>query len=722
MGKEVDREGKEAKDSSEDNKKLSKEVQNAGDSAEKAKGSFSTLGEAIKGGLGAAAKISTAAIGAAAAGIGTLVKDSVASYAEYEQLVGGVQTLFGDSADTVLKNADKAFMTSGMDANSYMNTTIQGAAALIKSLGGDTAKAAELMDISIQDMSDNVNKMGTNMESVQNAYRGFSRGNFTMLDNLALGFSGTKEGMEELLETASKMSGVAYDINSYADIVEAIHVVQSEMGITGTTAEEAAGTVTGSVATMKAAWKNLSIEMVKPDGDINGAFKSLGDSVSGVIDNMYPKVEQALGGVGELISAAAPEIAKGIQTMFPKIVPPLLKSATSMVGAIGKGLIKAAPELLSVTSDMMKDLWGNFASSDLGVFDWVKEDAIQVVDTVKGIFKNIDFKAIRDSFANVGTAFNNTFATIGDVVAWVSDNVLSPLIEWGANDVLPNVLDSLAAGAEILSSALDFLKEPALAVWDGFLKPLAEGAGIVISGGLDLIADSLTSIANELEDVDWSGFWDDISNGEFFANWKRGADGIAEWFDTHGKDIDDFFGSSGFGSKWNEFWQSVGAEARETQEMWTACFQIIGHYLGEFVRDWEAGAKSITDAIDSIKKKYGEFKEIWGAGVDTIKEGSEKTVGGIAFKYLKSKLPGFAEGGRVTQPTIAMIGEREPETIIPDSKRGAFGNTTQNISVTINGAYNIENPESRQSLIEEMSRELAGLGISQRRAVGGRGW
>ena len=690
------------------------------DGIKEASKDFSTLGSKIKSGAEELAKVSTAAFGAAAAGVSALVKQSVSAYADFEQLAGGIETLFGEASSKVMKDAEQAYKTAGLSANEYMETSIQSAAALINSLDGDQQKAADLMNVSIVDMADNVNKMGTSMESVQNAYRGFSRGNFTMLDNLALGFAGTKEGMQELIDKAEELSGVAYDINSYADIVEAIHVVQSEMGITGTTAKEASETISGSIAALKSSWKNLAVEMAREDGDVGGAFKAIGENAGTVIDNIMPRVEQAIGGVGDLITTAAPEISKAVSNLLPKILPSLMKSAASLTGAVGKSLIKAAPELLAATGGMMKELWGSFASSDLGVFDWVKEDAIQVVDTVKGIFKNIDFNAIKDSFAKVGSALNNAFSTIGDGIAWVTENIISPVAEWAANDVLPKVFDVIAGGADILTSALNFLKEPALSVWDGFLKPLAEGAGIVISGGLDLIADSVTSIANGLEGVDWSGFWDDISSGEFFADWEIGAKAIGDWFDTHGKDIDEFFGSSGFGAKWNEFWQGVGAEAQTTQEMWKDCFTIIGHYLGEFVRDWEAGAKAITDAIDKVKKKYDDFKDSWGVGADTIKESSQKTVGGIAFNYLKSKLPGFAEGGRVTQPTIAMIGEREPETIIPDSKLGAVG-STYNVTVNIDGTgKNAE--EIADEAVEVLSRKFSFLGIQQQRAVGGRGW
>ena len=194
----------------------------------------------LKGKLAGGAKVLAkgfAIAGVAAAGAVTAItKSAIDSYAEMEQLKGGVETLFGDYASSVIENSNNAWKTAGMDANQYMETTIQSAAAMINSLGGDQKKAAELSDMAITDMADNVNKMGTTMESVQDAYRGFSRGNFIMLDNLALGYAGSKQGMQELLDKAEEISGVKYDISSYSDIVQAIHVVQDEMGITGTTA------------------------------------------------------------------------------------------------------------------------------------------------------------------------------------------------------------------------------------------------------------------------------------------------------------------------------------------------------------------------------------------------------------------------------------------------------------------------------------------------------
>ena len=222
--------------------KIGADVTGANEGIDGVKKKTQSLAQSIDKGLTTAAKVGTAAIGAGAAAAGALVKQAVEAYGEYEQLVGGVETLFGDAAGTVQKNAAKAFKAAGMSANDYMSTAIAFSASLIQSLGGDTVKAAEIADLAITDMSDNVNKMGTSAEMVQNAYRGFVRQNFTMLDNLALGYGGTKEEMNRLLADAERLSGVKYDISSLSDIIKAIHVVQSELEITGRTAKESATT------------------------------------------------------------------------------------------------------------------------------------------------------------------------------------------------------------------------------------------------------------------------------------------------------------------------------------------------------------------------------------------------------------------------------------------------------------------------------------------------
>lgn len=320
--------------------------------------------------------------------------DAVMSYGEIEQLKGGIETLFGDSAQKVLADADQAFRTAGMSASQYMDTSIQSAASLINSLGGDQEKAAELMNMSITDMADNVNKMGTNMEAVQNAYRGFSRGNFSMLDNLALGFAGTKEGMQDLLDKAQEISGIEYDISSYSDIVEAIHVVQDEMGITGTTAKEAAGTIQGSMGAMKAAWENFVAGIADPDANLGDLISNLVDTSTTALDNIVPVLGRTLSGAGVVIERLAPVVMQKIPEIFKDLgpdlgeaalamveyiadaftenVPKLLEAGASMIQSLGEGLTEGIPQFLEMALPLIEDFSESFKENvghlvDLGI-------------------------------------------------------------------------------------------------------------------------------------------------------------------------------------------------------------------------------------------------------------------------------------------------------------------------------------------------------------------
>ena len=312
--------------------------------------------------------------------LGSAVKDfavsAVSSYGDVEQLRGGVETLFGDSAQKVMENADKAFKTAGMSASDYMETSIQSAASLINSLGGDQARAAELMDMSITDMADNVNKMGTSMDAVQNAYRGFSRGNFTMLDNLALGFAGTKEGMQDLLDKAQEISGIEYDISSYSDIVEAIHVVQEEMGITGTTSKEAAETIQGSLSAMKSAWDNLVAGIADPDADMGELILNLVDSAETALDNVLPAVERTFDGIGEAVTELAPVIIEKI----PEIADQILEAAGGAVSGI-----------LDSIFSMMSEIQIPFPIEDIlnGLVEMIQQNVPIVVSAVSGIVSTV---------------------------------------------------------------------------------------------------------------------------------------------------------------------------------------------------------------------------------------------------------------------------------------------------------------------------------------------
>lgn len=343
-----------------------------------------------KGMLGATTMMFSAAaagVTAVGAGVVSLTKQATSAYGEYEQLAGGIETLFGEAAPKVMEDAANAFSDAGMSINKYMETSIQSAAALINSLEGDQQKAADLMNVSIIDMSDNVNKMGTTMEAVQNAYRGFSRGNFTMLDNLALGFSGTKQGMEELLEKAKEISGIEYDISSYADIVQAIHVVQQEMGISGTTMKEAGSTITGSLGAVKAAWENLITGIANENADIGDLFNKLIASIfgengqGGFLSNMLPRIEQALKGIVEFVKVGAerlPEVAL-------EILPDLIGSFTEVINDIMTSLSEKSDEIIDNLGKLLEIIIENaldLLSSVIGALPIVFQIALKLITSL----------------------------------------------------------------------------------------------------------------------------------------------------------------------------------------------------------------------------------------------------------------------------------------------------------------------------------------------------
>ena len=268
---------------------------------------------------------------AAAGAVAGLVTKSVQAYADFEQLTGGVETLFKDSAPKVQEYANNAYKTAGLSANEYMETVTSFSASLLQSVGGDTAKAASLADMAITDMADNANKMGSDMESIQNAYQGFAKQNYTMLDNLKLGYGGTKEEMQRLLKDAKKISGVKYDISSYADIVDAIHVVQTEMGITGTTAKEAEQTISGSLAGMKSAWGNLLTSLVQGGDSFDQNVTNLISSVKTFAGNVIPVAKSALSGIVTLISELAPVIMAEVPSLLSDLLPQVVNAGMQLV-------------------------------------------------------------------------------------------------------------------------------------------------------------------------------------------------------------------------------------------------------------------------------------------------------------------------------------------------------------------------------------------------------
>ena len=361
--------------------KIGADTSEADEKIDKTGDKTSSLGEKLSKGLGTVSKAAVAGVAAGATAIAALGTQAISSYSDYEQLVGGVKTLFGTEAETVeeyaasvgksvdevsseynsliaaqstvFDNANNAYKNAGLSANEYMETVTSFAASLVSSVGGDTEIAAKKADLAITDMADNANKMGSSMESIQNAYQGFAKQNYTMLDNLKLGYGGTKEEMQRLLEDANKINAqqgiiTDYQIDSYADIVDAIHVVQDEMGIYGTTANEAAGTIQGSIGMMKSAWANLLTGLSDPDQDLGTLMGNLTDSVVTVWNNISPRIQEVLPRITEAISTMIGTLGEQLPGILSGILPSLVDGATSLV----TGLMAALPEVLTVLAEI----------------------------------------------------------------------------------------------------------------------------------------------------------------------------------------------------------------------------------------------------------------------------------------------------------------------------------------------------------------------------------
>lgn len=300
----------------------------------------------------------------------TVGKEALDSYADYEQLVGGVETLFKDSSGIVENYANNAYKTAGLSANDYMETVTSFSASLLQSLDGDTAKVAEVSNMAVTDMADNANKMGTDMSSIQNAYQGFAKQNYTMLDNLKLGYGGTKSEMERLLSDAQKISGVKYDISNLNDVYQAIHVVQGELGITWTTAKEASTTIQGSVSAMKSAWQNMLTGIADDNADFDGLINNLVDSIVTAGENILPRVETIIDGVIELVMSTTeiiiddlPQIIEtgrgmisGLLQGIQEMLPELASSAFLIIQELVTSLLESLPQLLQMGIDLLTEL------------------------------------------------------------------------------------------------------------------------------------------------------------------------------------------------------------------------------------------------------------------------------------------------------------------------------------------------------------------------------
>lgn len=460
---------------------------------EKAKKDASSAGQGITKGLSGVgkavsgiAKASAIGIGAGATAVGFLAKQSVSAYSEYEQLSGGVKKLFGDSYKSVMDFASESYKTSGVSANQYIEQVTSFSAALINSLGGDTQKAAEQADVAMRAMSDNVNTFGTDMGSVQNAFQGFAKSNYTMLDNLKLGYSGTKSEMERLIADANEYAaanGKAADlsISSFSDIVTAIELIQEKQGIAGTTAKEAATTIEGSFNSTKAAWNNLVAGLANPDADLNKLMDNLivaivGDKEgTGLLNQVMPAIERALKGIGEFAVKAAPIISAKFPALIKTILPPLLTAATTLVS----GLVAALPTILQVLIDQVPSIMSSLVTAFINVAPMLLGMVGQIFDmviTAVGAGIELLWNSATTALAPGIESVKEKFATIKDFLVSLWNDIVGNIVEiW--NTIVSiltsfwNTIKTLVSGAinvvkTTISNGFEAVKKTILNVWN----------------------------------------------------------------------------------------------------------------------------------------------------------------------------------------------------------------------------------------------------------------
>lgn len=427
----------------------------------KISGETSGLQSAMGSAISAVGKFSAAAVAAGATAVAALTKSAVESYADYEQLVGGVETLFKDSAGIVQEYAANAFQTAGLSANDYMETVTGFSASLLQSVGGDTEEAARIADQAITDMADNANKMGSSIESIQNAYQGFAKQNYTMLDNLKLGYGGTKQEMERLLADAEKLSGVHYDISNLNDVYEAIHVVQGELGITGTTAEEASTTIQGSAAAMKAAWQNMLTGIADENADFDGLINNLVESVATFGENILPRIETALSGVGKLISGLAPIIVEALPGLVENVLPGFIDAIMEVVNSIVEAIPEVIPVLIQALVDIVMQLIECLAENLPTIIEAVIQGLEQIMNSLA---------------ENLPTIISGITEMLLQVVQVIISNApqflqafLNLLLSFAEAELqaLPQIIAALPT---LINGIIDFLKQAIPMVMDGFIQ------------------------------------------------------------------------------------------------------------------------------------------------------------------------------------------------------------------------------------------------------------
>ena len=670
-------------------KNMNESMKDATNTASKMSSVMKGIGSsAIKAGKGLAV-----AGAAAATAVTALVSKSVGAFADYEQLTGGVETLFGaggrsveeyaqsvgksvsdvqgkydslmSAQNVVLENANKAYMTAGMSANEYMDTVTGFSASLISSLGGDTNKAADYANSALVDMSDNANKMGTNMTDIQNAYQGFAKQNYTMLDNLKLGYGGTQAEMKRLLSDAQKITGQKYDISSFADITQAIHAIQTQMDITGTTAKEASTTISGSWGSLKAAFENTLVSLTTGGKMFDQSLDALVDLAKTFGQNVIPAITGALSGVGSLIESLAPVIVAELPSMVSDILPHLVSAAKSLV----TGLISQLPALGKAVLDAIPSIFD-------GMTDVIGESS---VGKLKGSFEGLK-NTITDTFSNIGpmlkdfceggiSTFCDALSTAMDLASGAISVIeaLSPVIGAVAGAIITY------KGAVLLWNAAETAKNVVMGIstaaqWALNVAMTANPIGIVIVA-IGALVGAFIVLWNKSEGFRnlWINLWEKVK-----AIVTSAWEGIKAGFEKIKNGI------SAVKEKVSTMWNGV---KEKTSELWGGVKNAVSEKLNNIKSAYDAhggGLKGATfAAIEGVKEYYR-------TGYDAINQLTGGKLGevvnavGVKMEAVKSK---FGEAFGNVKNTVMTIFENIKNGIV--EKITAAVDTVKNVFTKI---------------------------------------
>lgn len=462
----------------------------------------------------------------AAAGIGEALRKTITEGAALEQSLGGVETLFKQNAATVIANAQQAYKTAGLSANSYMEQVTSFSASLLKSLGGDTAKAASVADMALIDMSDNANKFGTDMERITDAYQGFAKQNYTMLDNLKLGYGGTKTEMQRLLKDAQALTGVKYDINNLSDVYNAIHAIQENLDITGTTAKEASSTISGSLSSMKAAFSNVLGNLALGEAmgpSLNALAQTTVTFLKGnlvpAITNIVKALPGALvtmvkalipGGMQDLASTAVIKLSAFIRGKLPS----LLENGIEMVTSLTTGFLNGLPGFLDTASGMMNMLFSSIAA----ILPTVLSCGVQLITQLVTGF----LSGLPGFLESAGSILQQLLTTILAALPSMLSSGASLILNLagGLLSSLPSIASSATTiTANLLSTFASHLPD-LLAQGISLIGQLVAGLISMIPDVISTAGDIITGIFNAFGETDWLSIGSDIVSGIVSGVWN----------------------------------------------------------------------------------------------------------------------------------------------------------------------------------------------------------